>query len=258
MKDEVQAAQDDNMPPLDTETVEEKAEVVTDDTATSETAKEESQETEITPEQKALNKLAFEKREEKRQRIAAQEELDKLKAQIPAQTEVKNEPRLEDYDYDDAAFQAALIDYKVGLKVSEGLKTVEQRQIEKKALESQQVTQQSFNAKVAELTKTVPNYAENVGNLPDFPSETLNTIMQMDNGPEVANYLGLHANIADEIAGISPIQAAVKLGQISTQLSTLKPEVKTSAAPEPIEPVSASGSLNKSYDDMSMEEIYNL
>lgn len=194
---------------------------------------------EASKEQKALNKLAFENREKNRQFKAAQEEIERLKSQVPAQPVVQGEPKLEDFDYDDSAFQAALIDYKV----NEGLKTVEQRQVEQRAEETRNAVQANFQAKGVELAKTNPNYVENLSNLPEFPIETLNTILSMDGGNEVANYLGAHANIADELASMNPMQAALKLGQISSQLSTLKPAIKTSAAPDPIDPLVSSGSL---------------
>jgi len=50
----------------------------------------------------------------------------------------------------------------------------------------------------------------------------------------------------------------MKLGQISASLGSKKTETKTSAAPDPIEPVGSSGSLNKPVEEMSMEEIYNM
>ena len=49
----------------------------------------------------------------------------------------------------------------------------------------------------------------------------------------------------------------MELGKISANL-TAKPNIKLSAAPEPIAPISSGGALNKDVGEMSMEEIYGL
>ena len=80
--------------------------------------------------------------------------------------------------------------------------------------------------------------------------------MQSEKGPQIAHYLGKHLDVADVIATASPMVAAMKLGEISAQLSNTKPTKQPSAAPDPIEPVKAGGKLNKNAEDMSMDEIY--
>lgn len=248
MTDEDQAARDENMPPSD---IDETIKPVDEDTATSDSEIPEG----IDEKQKVLNQLAFEKREEKRHRIALEEEVAQLKAQIPKpakQEEVA--PKLEDFDFDEHKHNDALIDFKVNQKAKE--LAVEQE--EQQAAQNQQALQKSFNDNVRKLSETTPDYEESIGKLPVFPGDTLNAIMQSENGPQLAYYLGKHLDIADKIASENPMMAAMSLGRISARLESVKPEPKQSAAPEPIEPVNTSGSLNKSQEDMTMDEIYNM
>jgi len=145
-----------------------------------------------------------------------------------------------------------LIDYKVNLKADQ----IQQQQAKARVQQESQQRAEGFNLKVAEFTEKAPDYEEVVGNIPQLPNDTLNAIMQNDKGVELAYYLGKHLDVADEIATADPMVAAMKLGQISAQLTATTKTV-TSAAPEPIEPVGSGGVSNKAAEEMSMEEIYN-
>ena len=257
MSEENQAALDDNMPLTEeVETVVD-TEVIAESTATpdAEVSGDEPQVIEIDEKQKALNKLAFEKREEKRHNKALEQKIAELEAKIPqAPVQVDSEPTLEQFDYDDQAYNAAMIKHQVKQETQAILKQQEQRE----SVAAQQRTQAEFNAKVTKLAETAPDYTEVVGQLPELPSDTLGAIMQSDNGPQLAYYLGNHLDVADNIASLPPMQAAIQLGVISSQLANAKPVIKLSAAPEPIEPVNASGSVTKDMDDMTMDEIMAL
>lgn len=257
MTDENLAALDDNMPPSDEVLEPVVDEVTTEVTAASNTEvpSEDPQVIEISPEQKALNKLAFEKREEKRQRIALEERLATLEAGTPKEpTQAEAAPTLAQFDYDEQAFNQASIKYQVNLAT----KDILSKQEEQQAQVSQQAAQNAFNTKVIKLTEAAPDYADVVGNLPQFPNDTLNAIMETDNGPQLAYYLGNHLDVADNIANLPSMQAAIQLGMISSQLSNAKPTIKPSAAPEPIAPVNSSGSVATKMEDMSMDQIYEL
>lgn len=191
--------------------------------------------TEIDEKQLALNKLAFEKREEKRKRKALEEENARLKAEAPKAETAK--PKLEDFDYDSDAFNAAVIKYEV----QQGLQVIQQSTKADQKAREQETIQHKFNARVAEFSKKAPDYAEHIPNLPEFQPETLNAILQMDDGPEVALYLAKHADIADKIADATPAAAGITLGKISLQLSNAKPKPKPSAAPDPIDPLIQAG-----------------
>lgn len=201
--------------------------------------------------QKRINKITAEKYEEKRRADELEKRLKAIESQ-PVQ-EAK-EPALEDFDYDDAKYQAALVQHQVQ-KALESQNKAEQERLAKERVNNMA---QSFNAKVAEFTEKTADYAEVVSNVPQLPDATLEAVMTLENGPQVAYYLGKHLDVADEIASSSPIQAAIRLGEIRTLLSSSKPETKPSSAPDPVETITSGGGANKDVGEMSMEEIYNM
>ena len=255
MTDEALAAQaDDNMPPMD-----EPATSV----ASPEEAQTESPETEevATPEaggfveeldeaaQARVNKLTFEKHEQKRRADAAVKALEDYKANNAPPEQA--EPKLEDFDFDDNAFNAASIKYQTAKAVNTAVGEYKTEQ--QQALDNQRQAEinNNFNARVDDFRKATPDYDQTIAGLPDLPGNVLDAVMQAENGPQLAHYLGKHLDVAESIS-------LMKLGEISAQLKNVKPTNKQSAAPDPIEPVKSGGSLNKSMDDMSMDEIYAL
>lgn len=261
-----QAAQDPNMPALDEV---EAVETPTEETETklegqAETAPAEVEETgyvetENDKIQKRINKITAEKYAEKRRADDLERKLNEASAHTPqAQTQNVAEPKLEDFDYDEAAYTAALIDFKVSQKVKLEADNIQQRQQQAQATERAQQVSNDFNLKVATFIEKSPDYEQVVANVPQLPEQTLNAIMQHEKGPEMAYYLGKHLDVADSIANSDPITAAMTLGQISAQLDAKPKQVVTSAAPDPIVPVGSAGVSNRSQDDMSMEEIYNM
>lgn len=256
-----QAAQDPNMPPTaeaePTEEVVEEVEVKEEgqaETAPAEVEETGFVETESDKVQKRINKITAEKYAEKRRADDLERKLTEQSAQIPKVQPQGTEPKLEDYDFDEAAHTAALIDFKVSQKADEIQQQQQQAQDNAKA---QQVSS-DFNLKVATFAEKAPDYEQVVANIPQLPDQTLNAIMQHEKGPEMAYYLGKHLDVADQVATSDPYVAAMTLGQISAQLTATTKTVTTSAAPEPIEPINSGGVSNPSMEDMSMEEIYNM
>jgi len=255
-----QAAQDPMMPPMDDMEAEATTAPETEGQAETAPATVDKEKGDfVSPEdisektQSRINKITAEKYAEKRRADDLAKEIETLKnVQTPTQP-TTGEPKLEDFDYDDAAYTSALIDHKVNQKASE----IQQQQQQAQSQAQARQTSDDFNTKVAEFEQKATDYQQVVANIPQLPNETLNAVMQSDKGPELAYYLGKHLDVADEIATASPMVAAMKLGQISAQLSATVTTNKTSAAPDPIEPIESGSSLSKKAEDMSMEEIWN-
>jgi glyoxylate carboligase len=97
-----------------------------DTEATSETA----QVIEIDDNQKAINKLAFEKREEKRLRKAAEDRIRELEASqaLPQAVEKPTMPTQAEYDYDDDKYNAAMDEYQSGMVQYQVQQTLSQQQ----------------------------------------------------------------------------------------------------------------------------------
>jgi len=259
-----QAAQDPNMPQLDeaevTATTETEVTAGTEGQAETAPATVDGDKGDfVSPDeisektQSRINKITAEKYAEKRRADDLERQLNEVKPHV-TQTPTQNaaEPKLEDFDYDEAAHTSALIDYRVDLKADQIQQQAQQAQTQAQA---KQVSN-DFNSKVATFAEKATDYEQVVANIPELPEKTLNAIMQHEKGPEMAYYLGKHLDVADSIATADPMTAAIQLGQISAQLTATPKTVVTSAAPDPIEPVGSSGISNKAQEDMSMSEIY--
>jgi hypothetical protein len=198
--------------------------------------------------QKRINKVTADKYEQQRRADDLQRQLDEVKATPKKESTT---PKLEDFDYDEELFNAASIKHQVAQAV----------QTEKQALqtEAQQVTaaetQRVFNESIVAMNKT--DFADVASAVPQLPAGVADALVQSENGAELIYHLGTHLDMADRLANMSPQMAIMELGRISANMNT-KPEIKTSAAPNPIEPItSGGGSLGKDMGEMSMEEIYN-
>lgn len=241
-----QAAKDDNIEPVEPEAKADPA-----------PAQEDNVETPAEPDgvQKRINKITADKYEEKRRADALQSKLDALEANNPQVNQKPTaEPKLEDFDYDDAKFNSAHLDYKLDQRMAQLQVQQSQAQEQKRANE----ISKNFNVQVEEFTKTVPDYQEVIANVPQLPAQTLDAVMQLDNGAQVAYYLGKHLDVADEIASSSPMIAAMRLGEIRANLANNKQKAKPSAAPAPVETLTSGGGVDKDIGEMSMEEIYGL
>jgi small-conductance mechanosensitive channel len=246
---------DDNMPPLDPVPEQEPVEAELNTQEESAPQPVETP-TEPTGAEKRINKITGEKYAQQRRADALQAELDKLKAAQNVAPEVKA-PTLEDFDYDESKFQAASIEYQVNQVVTQKAAAMQQQEIAAKQQAVQQEVANSFNEQVAAKTAINADYQEVVSQLPEFNSDTLGAIMGADNGADIAYALGQRLDLAYEIANASPMAAAMKLGELQAQLKAA-PQIKTSAAPAPIESLSSGGAISKDIGEMSMEELYNL
>lgn len=245
---------DENMPPLDSAPEQEQAE------AASNTPEESAPQTEDSPAEpsgaeKRINKVTGKMYAEQRRADAAEARIRELEAaNKPPEGKA---PELEDFDYDEGKYQAALIDYRVNQAVTQKASAMRQQEIAAKQQAESEKIANSFNEQVIAKTAVNADYQEVVGQLPDFNSDTLTAIMSADNGADIAYALGQRLDLAYEIANASPMVAAMKLGELNAQLKAA-PQIKTSAAPAPIEGINSGGAISKDMGEMSMEEIYNL
>ena len=176
---------------------------------------------------------------EKRRADAAEAELAKYKAAQPIEPEAKA-PVRDDFDYDDDAFIAATIEYQVKRGVGAEAKRIQDQAVTAGQVDAQAQIDQSFNDRASEYVVANPGYQEAIKNLPVFNNDTLNLIK--GSGPEMAAALANNLELAYEIVNASPMEAAMKIGVLSTQLNAA-PQIKPSAAPAPIEPITPGGGI---------------
>lgn len=183
--------------------------------------------------QKRINKLVGQRSQAERERDEARDRIKELEA-----TQTSTAPTLESFDYDEDKHRSALIQHEV----QQSIKSHNQEQQQASAQQQHKQVVDDFQAKGEEFAKANPKYWDNLNAIPTLPAETLGTVMRHESGIELANYLGEHLDVATDIANMSPYDAAVKIGVLSTELGKAK-EIKPSAAPDPIEPIKSGGSL---------------
>lgn len=243
---------DDNMPPLDIEETQENVEV---ESNTPEESAPQAVDAPVEPSgaEKRINKVIGERYAEKRRADAAEARIKELEA-ATKQPEAKA-PTLEDYDYDDEAFNNANIAYHVQQSVGNEAKRIQEQALADAQAAKQAAINSTFEERESQYAAQNPAYIGAVSALPMFSEEALNLIKS--EGPEMAMALGNNLELAHEIVNASPMEAAMKIGVLSAQLKAA-PQVKTSAAPAPIEGINSGGALSKDIGEMSMEDIYNL
>lgn len=198
--------------------------------------------------QKRINKVTADKYEQQRRADELQRKLDEMQAKPK---EASAAPKLEDFDHDEEAYNAASIKYQVSEAVKAERASIDTDAQQAKAAEAQR----AFNDRIVAMNK--PDFADVANSVPQLPAGVADALVQSENGAELIYHLGTHLDMADKLASMSPTQAIMELGRISANMNT-NPEIKQSAAPNPIEPItSGGGSLKKDYGEMTMEEIFN-
>lgn len=184
--------------------------------------------------QKRINKVTADKWEATRRAEVAEAKLAEMQPALPQQPTV--EPRLEDFDFDEAKHTSALIDYKVNLKAE----SISKQQQEHQAQQTQAEATRKFTENSAAFAEDKADFNEVLGRVPNLQPSVLNELMAMENGPELAYFLGSHLDIADSIVQMNPVAAGIKIGEIARKLAEPK-QVKQSSAPAPIEPLKSGG-----------------
>lgn len=110
---------------------------------------------------------------------------------------------------------------------------------------------QNYTERVAEAREKYPDWEETLKQPIQIPRSVQTAIIEMDNGPDVAYFLGKHPEICEGLLELSSVKAVMEIGRISDQLAggnepagaadktVTPPPVRnvTSNAPPPISPV---------------------
>lgn len=174
-----------------------------------------------------------EREEALRRDLAAKDkELDRLNKRIAKLTPV--DPNAAP-DYDAAVAENAQKQVKKA-EISADLEELEaeRKEIADKASAARKA---AWDEKVADLTH-IKDFAEKVYGDPSLPftPQIVETIADMDRGPEVAYHLANNKAELLQLAEMSPMRAAIELGKIEARLVFPKPKTR-STAPPPIKPL---------------------
>jgi hypothetical protein len=214
------------------------AEVESSTTETPQVEGAEESNAEVIP-KKRFNKVYYQKNQAERERDEAKKENDALRQQLESKQQPnhvervavdKGEPTLEDFDYDDTAYQSALIDHKVEQRFAQQKRNSDERS----AKNQRQVALDSFNDKAAAYIAANQDYEE-LNNLAENVSlsETVQeAIISSDNGPQLHHHLLDNPNEIDRINSLTPIRAAIEIGKLEMKLS-IPTSKKVTQAPNP-------------------------
>ena len=208
--------------------------------------------------QRRIQELVSERNEarrildEERRRV---DQLVELMAQRQEQPKVEPQapPTLEAAGYDEAKYQAAVIEYakaEARKEAQEALRADrEQTQVKTR--------QQTFKAKEAEYAATVEDYADVVYDRNVPISQTMaELIAESDLGPQLAYHLAKNRDVASAIYGLPPVQAAREIGRIEAKLATPKAEPRpvTQTPPPPPQIRATEPEVERDPESMSMNE----
>lgn len=187
--------------------------------------------------QKRINKVTADKYTAIRERDALQLRFDAL-SKTPSQEQVKA-PTLEDpdIDYDEDKFRAAQISFGVRQELAKQNTTSQQAADQVKAQQSQA----AFSERITALGKE--DFSDKANAIPELPTGVAAALTDLDNGAELIYHLGSHLDQADALANMSPMAAMVEIGRMSAGINK-KQEIKPSAAPDPIQPLSSGGAIS--------------
>lgn len=159
------------------------------------------------------------------------------------------EPTLESCDFDQAEFTR---------------KWYAWRRTEDTKAEAAQKRQAAFQEKVLAFRAQHPDYDTVTGN-PALPitQAVAEVILDADDPPAIAYYLGTNPHEAAAIAQMTPAQIGRAIGRIEAKLTAppaasdppRQPQPKTvTQAPPPVTTLTGAASVRKSYEDMTQEE----
>jgi hypothetical protein len=200
---------------------------------------------------KRINKRTADYYREKNRADELERKIADLEASKPVSAE--NEPKEEDFDYDPAQYQKALVKYYAKQEVA---KSMQGNQAQKAKARSEEILQK-YNAKVEK--SGLEDFDEVVTGL--FQNKILGqtayeALLEQDNGPQIEYYLGKNLELAAKIGSKTPAQQAAEIGKLSVKLAAPKGK-KVTKAPDPVTPAKSGGGSGSTKDvaNMSMDEL---
>jgi len=219
----------------------------TDESSQAESATAEDTTTEQSAEpsnvEKRINKLTAEKYAERRKREELEAKLKEV-GKAPEPEQPTGKPTLEQFDFDQDAYNEAMIDYRVQQQLDKRETAAQKAQRE----QAERQREAAYDKQEIDYVTENPSYVEDIQALPMFPVDTLNVIKGQENAPSLVHYLAKNPDVAEQIAQLDTMNAAVQIGMIAAKNSAQVKTVKTSAAPDPIEPIKPGGSTMSDND----------
>ena len=211
--------------------------------------------------QRKLDKLTWEKNEERREKEKVTAELDAIKKR-PVEI---NLPLPEHFDAGefDPAYKQALIEY--GKKSAESEITTKASQASEEAMARQrnQTVINTFENRAEKLRSVLPDF-DAVAKSPEMielyrhpqMAPIVDALHESEVGPQLAYYLGKNPGEAYRLANLPWPSALRELGRLEAKVTTETATRKVSQAPEPINPIGSGANMTeKALEDMTTDEF---
>ena len=196
-------------------------------------------EEEVTPEQAAKREgRRFERKLDKAYRKAAEaqaraELAEKRIAELTQPKPPAGEPKLEDFDYDPEKYAAA----KVEFAKSQSQKEFEAKRRDETVKQARQRLVESWAEKAEKGADKYDDWESVVGEV--TPGNPLSdSIMDAENGHDIAHYIGTHPKEAERLMKLQPLSLIREIGKLEAKLLAEAEKPKApSKAPAPITPL---------------------
>jgi FtsZ-binding cell division protein ZapB len=176
--------------------------------------------------------------------------------------EASKEPAIADFNFDQAAYQRALIAHEAKRLFEEQRQTVTKAQEQQRQAE----TLANYSAKVAEFADEHPDFMESVGSMKyPIPDATQMAIIAHDRGPEIAYHLAHNDDDAFQLASIQPHLAAAAVERLASRLTAAQqapqqpqqpPTRHVSRAPAPVATVGGKAPTAVSPEKLTDDEWF--
>jgi hypothetical protein len=209
--------------------------------------------------QRRIKELADERNHWREMALRYAQQPEPVKAPEPPKApEPVKLPQLADFQYDEAAYQAALLDFAT----KQAEQVVERRLSEREARDAEQRRMSTFQERQQAFAKAVPDFEDRVMRDPTLPITPAmrDVIVDSEAGPEIAYWLATNREQAEKIASLPPHLAALEMGRVEGRLQAQKEAARkpiprvTQAPPPPPTVEEGPTEVEKSPDDMSMSE----
>ena len=232
-----------------------------DDSTGTDTAAEDDKANKPNGVQKRIDKVVREREDQKRKNETLEARIKELEGKEPGKDKDQaKEPVESDFEtYDKYLDALDKFDKQPDQKVEKETTTEKKdndSQAESELTDSQKTALAVTQERVSAADKP-EDFAEVALN-PELPitGDMLEALSECDDPAKVMYHLGQNKDLAAEIAGKTPVQAARAIAKLDmTITSAPKKPTKLTNAPEPISPVSGSEQQNKSDSEMSFAEF---
>ena len=190
--------------------------------------------------QKKIDKMTWAIRERDRRLEALEqrynEALNKQTQDTIQEVQIEK-PHIDDFETIEE-YNEALLDYKINQNnAAQERKRI--AELEKSELHKKNIDFEQKRSSV--MQKGIEKYDNFYNIIGEMPASVMNetvaqALVETPNAEDVAYFLGTNLNEAQKISEMSPVQVAIKLGEISAKIKN-KPTINKSSSAEPIKPV---------------------